>query len=138
MVASRTEVYSVQRDATVHEAAGYLREKHIRAVGVIDASGRLMGVVSQSDMAEKVVAENQCPAWIHVEDIMTRALITVHDSDSPDDCLRLLNEHGIHHLPVLDRAGTFRGMVSVTDLLELLVSEERSRADLLESFVNSR
>lgn len=134
LIGFRQDVYSIRSGSTVHEAARYLRDKRLR---VVDASGRLVGVLSQSDICETVVAENQCPARIRVDDIMTTAFVTVRADSSIDACLGLLQQHGRHHLPVIGPAGTFQGMVSVTDLLQTVMSEEKSRADLLESFINS-
>ena len=71
LIGSRTDVYSIREDLTVHEAARYLRERQVRSVGVLDAGGRLVGVVSQSDISDKVAAENKCPAWMRVSDIMS-------------------------------------------------------------------
>src|SRR2546422_5360159 len=70
LIASRKEIYSISDTTTVHEAARYLRDKGVRAVGVLDAVGRLVGVVSQSDISDKVAAENKCPAWMRVSEIM--------------------------------------------------------------------
>jgi CBS domain-containing protein len=61
---SRRDIFSVHEDATVHEVARYLRERQVRSVGVLDASGQLTGVVSHSDISNKVAAENKCPAWM--------------------------------------------------------------------------
>ena len=58
LVKSRQGIYSIQEDATVHDAARYLRDHGVRSVGVLDANGHLVGVVSQSDIADKVAAEN--------------------------------------------------------------------------------
>ena len=76
LIRSRREVYFVRDDATVHDAARYLRDKSVRAVGVCDRQGILLGVISQSDISDKVAAENKCPAWMRVSEIMTRELVT--------------------------------------------------------------
>ena len=61
LIGSRTDVYSIRNDVTVHDAARYLRERQVRSVGVLDADGRLVGVVSQSDISDKVAAETSAP-----------------------------------------------------------------------------
>ena len=61
LIASRREVYSIADDSTVHDAARYIRERQVRAVGVCDRQGVLVGVVSHSDISDKVAAENKCP-----------------------------------------------------------------------------
>jgi CBS domain-containing protein len=134
LIRSRAEVYSIREDTTVHEAARYLRDRQVRSVGVLDAGGNLVGVVSQSDISDKVAAENKCPAWMRVNEIMSTDLIVVTPEKPLDDCLRLMEQHGIYHLLVAE-GDRFCGMLSVTDLLSVIASDEKSRADLLEAFL---
>ena len=135
LIGSRREVFFIPEEASVHFGAQYLREKQVRAVGVLDPTGRLVGVVSQSDISDKVAAENKCPAWMKASDIMTRELVTVTAEKTLDECLLLMEQNGIFHLIVLSQMGEFRGMLSVKDILRVVASDEKSRADLLEAFI---
>jgi len=137
LIGSRADVYSIPHDMTVHDAARYLRERRVRSVGVLDG-GRLVGVVSQSDISDKVAAENKCPAWMRVPEIMSTGLVTVTPDRSLPDCLRLMEQNGIYHLLVVDHSGAYRGMLSVTDLLSVIASDEKARADMLEAFLFER
>ncbi len=131
----RKEIFSITEETSVHQAAQYLREKQVRSVGVMNASGKLTGVISQSDVSDKVAAENKCPAWMKTSDIMTRELVTVTAEKTLDECLRLMEQNGIFHLIVLDERGEFRGMLSISDILRVVASDEKARADLLEAFI---
>lgn len=135
LIGSRREVYSISEETTVHDAARYMREQQVRAVGVCDSKGVLIGVVSQSDVSDKVAAENKCPAWMRVSEIMTRQLVTATPETPIEDCLRLMEQHGIYHLLILDSAKGFRGMISVSDLLKLFASDQKARADMLEALI---
>jgi CBS domain-containing protein len=135
LISSRREVFHIREDSTVHDAARYLRAKQVRAAGVCDQHGVLLGVVSQSDISDQVAAENKCPAWMRVTEIMSRQLVTVTPETSLEDCLRLMEHHGIFHLLVVDGENGFRGMISVTDLLRLFASDQKNRADMLEAFM---
>ncbi len=135
LIQSRREVFSILDDATVQDAARYLREKQIRAAGVRNAAGKLVGAVSQSDVSDKVAAENRCPAWMRVSEVMSTELKTVSPDENLDECLRLMERHGIYHLLVVDRAGEYRGMISVQDLLTVIASDEKARADMLEDIM---
>jgi CBS domain-containing protein len=135
LIGSRKEVFSITEETSVHHAAQYLREKQVRSVGVMDSNGKLVGVISQSDVSDKVAAENKCPAWMKASDIMTRELVTVTAEMTLDDCLRLMEQNSIFHLIVLDGRQTFRGMLSISDILRVVASDEKARADLLESFI---
>lgn len=135
LIASRKEVFSISEDMTVHDAARYLREKGVRAVGVCSKEGKLVGVISQSDISDKVAAENKCPAWLRVAEIMTKDLVTVPPETPLDACMRLMDQYGFYHLLVLDEKARFLGMISVTDLLKLIASDHKARADMLEDLI---
>ena len=135
LIRDRNEVFSLAEDTTVHEAARYLRDRKVRSAGVLDPKGKLVGVVSQSDISDRVAAENKCPAWMRVSEIMTRNLVTISPEVSIEDCLVLMEKNSIYHLIVVDSAKGFRGMISVRDLLQVIASDHKGRADLLESLV---
>lgn len=137
LVGSRREVYSIPEEKSVLEAAQYLREKGVRSSGVVNAKGQLVGVISQSDISDKIAAENKCPAWIKASEIMSRDLLTVRPEVSFDDCLQLMEQNKVYHLLIVDGAGEYRGMLSVSDLLRVMASDEKARADLLESYLFS-
>jgi len=135
LIGSRKEVYSISEETTVMDAAKYLREKQVRSVGVLDGTGRLAGVVSQSDISDKVAAENKCPAWMKVSEIMSRDLLTVSPDMTFEESLRAMEQHGVYHLLILDTQKRYRGMLSVSDLLKVLAADSKGRADLLESYM---
>jgi CBS domain-containing protein len=137
LVGSRQEVYSIAEEKSVLEAAQYLREKGVRSAGVVNSRGELVGVVSQSDISDKVAAENKCPAWIKVSEIMTRELLTVTPEMTFDESLQRMEQNGVYHLLIVDQDRGFRGMLSVSDFLRVMASDEKARADLLESYLFS-
>lgn len=135
LIGSRTQVYSISEETSVMDAAKYLREKQLRSVGVLDGGGKLIGVVSHSDISDKVAAENRCPAWMKASEIMTRELITVTPEMTFDECLLAMERGGVYHLLILDEEKRYRGMLSVSDLLKVLAADHKGRADLLESYM---
>jgi CBS domain-containing protein len=135
LIQTRQQVFAISEEMTVHDAARYLREHQLRAVGVVDAAGKLAGAISQSDISDKVAAENKCPAWMRVSEIMSRELIVVAPDLTLDECLRRMEKHGVFHLLVLDSGGVFHGMISVADLLQVIASDHKDRADLLEALL---
>ena len=135
LIGSRKEVFSITEDTSVHQAAQYLREKQVRSVGVMNANGKLTGVISHNDVSDKAAADNKCPAWMKASDIMTRELVTVTPEMTVEDCLRLMEQNTIFHLIVLDEQQRFLGMLSVSDILRVVASDEKARADLLEAFI---
>ena len=135
LIVARTEVYTLPDSATVLEAAQYLRERRTRAVGIVDSKGAVVGVVSQSDISDKVAAENKCPAWVRVSEIMSTGLESVTLDASLEDCMRAMEKRGIFHLMVMDGKAGYRGIVSVSDLLAAIVSDEKARGDMLEAMM---
>lgn len=134
LIAKRTEVFTLPESATVLDAARFLREKATRAVGILDAQGNLAGVISQSDISNKVAAEHKCPAWVRVSEIMSTQLAVVGPEASLDECMVAMEKRGIFHLLIVDPKAGYRGILSVRDLLGALVTDQRARADMLESF----
>ena len=102
----------------------------------MDSTGKLIGVVSQSDISDRVAAENKCPAWMKVGEIMSRDLVSVSLEMTLEDCLDLMEKHGVYHLLVMDGGNNFRGMVSVSDLLRVFATDQKERADLLQAFID--
>lgn len=134
LIAKRKEVFTLPESATVLDAARFLREKATRAVGILDAQGKLAGVISQSDISNKVAAEHKCPAWVRVSEIMSTQLAVVGPEASLDECMVAMEKRGIFHLLIVDPKAGYRGILSVRDLLGALVTDQRARADMLESF----
>ena len=135
LIGYRKNVYSIPESFSVLDAAMYLREKKVRSVGVVDGAGKLIGVVSQADVSDKVAAENKCPAWMKVSEIMSTGLLTVTPEATFDECLKLMEQNSVYHLLVIGEANRYLGMVSVSDLLRVIASDHKQRADLLESYM---
>lgn len=135
LIGSRSEIYSILEDKSVLEAAQYLRAKEVRSAGVVNSSGDLVGVISQSDISDKIAAENKCPAWVKVSEIMSRSLLTVTPEMSFEESLKLMEQNSVYHLCILEKPGVFRGMLSVSDLLRVMATDEKARADMLEAYI---
>ena len=135
LIGSRKEVYFITEEASVMQAAQYLREKQVRSVGVVDGAGKLTGVISQSDISDKVAAENKNPESMKASEIMSRNLLTVTPEMSFEDSLRAMEQNGVYHLLVLDEEKRFQGMLSVSDLLKVMAADNKERADMLESYM---
>jgi len=135
LIGSRKEVYFITEETSVMQAAQYLREKQVRSVGVVDSAGKLTGVISQSDISDKVAAENRNPESMRVNEIMTRNLLTVTPEMSFEDSLRAMEQNGVYHLLVLDGENRYQGMLSVSDLLKVMAADHKERADMLESYM---
>ena len=135
---SRGEVFSISEATTVHAAARYLREKQVRAVAVCDDRGKVVGVVSQSDISDKVAAENKCPEWVRASEIMSTRLVTVSPQEPIEKCFELMEKYGIYHLLVIAEDGAYNGMISVQDLLKIIAFQNKALAESLEDYIVGR
>jgi predicted transcriptional regulator len=135
LISSRKEIYSVRENDTVHEAARYLRDRQVRAAGVINEEGKLVGVISQADISDKVAAENKCPAWLRVSEVMTAELVHVTPDAPLELCLRLMEENNFYHLLIVGTDSRYHGMISTQDIMAVIASDEKARADLLEEII---
>src|SRR5713101_5716913 len=115
IIKDRKEVYCISNQTTVAEAARFLKERGIRAAGVCNLSGKVVGVVSQSDISDKVVAENYRPSEVKAQAIASHNLIKITPEAECSEATRVMTRHGVYHLVVEDASGTFLGMISMRD-----------------------
>ena len=134
IITNRRDVYCVSSQSTVAEAARYLKDRGIRAAGVRNLSGKIVGVVSQSDISDKVVAENYRPAEVMVQSIASENPIKVAPEMECRSAMRIMHEKGVYHLVVEDETGNFLGMVSMRDCITMKVEEERETAEMYKSY----
>jgi CBS domain-containing protein len=134
IIKDRKEVYCISNQTTVAEAARFLKDHGIRATGVCNLSGKIVGVVSQSDISDKVVAENYRPSEVSVQSIASANLIKVTSETEIGTALQVLQQNGLYHLIVEDADGKFLGMVSMRDCVAMKGEEEKERAEMLKDY----
>jgi len=117
-------LWHARPDDTVFQALQLLAEYEVGALMVMDR-GKLVGVLSERDYTRKLVPSGQSAQDARVADLMTREVISVTPAQHFRDCVRLMDSHGIRHLPVVD-GGRVLGVISVRDLLrEAVVHHEK-------------
>jgi predicted transcriptional regulator len=134
IIKDRKEIYCISNQTTAAEAARFLKDRGIRATGVCNLSGKIVGVVSQSDISDKVVAENYRPSEVSVSTIASENLIKVTAETEISHALAVLQANGVYHLIVEDSEGTFLGMVSMRDCVSMRGEEEKERAEMLKDY----
>lgn len=138
VISGRREVYSISNQSTVAEAARYLKDRGIRAAGVVNLSGKIVGVISQSDISDKVVAENYRPAEVKVQAIASQTLIKISPGAECRAAMQVMHEKGVYHLIVEDEGGNFLGMISMRDCMAMATEDEKERADLYRDYAFPR
>ena len=120
-------VVFVDPDNTVDEALALMRRRYIHSLIVNKTEDSPeYGIITSTDICDKIVAQENNPAKTKVKEIMNSPLITVTRSMSLKECSLIMKEHHIHHLPVADEHGIPIGMISASDFL--VAAEAMSRA----------
>jgi len=109
------KVYSVDAGRTVLEAARYMMERNVGALPVL-RNGELVGIVSERDIMNRVVAVGRTPGTTAVSEVMTANPRAVFADESIEDCLFIMREFGFRHLPIVD-GRELKGLVSLRDIL---------------------
>jgi CBS domain-containing protein len=120
-------VVFVDPDTPVTDALATMRRRYINSVIVNKGAGSTdFGILTSTDICDKIVAQDRDPGTITVKEIMTSPLITVPTDMSMAECARIMKEKKIHHLPVVDEKNNMVGMISATDFL--VVAEAMGRS----------
>lgn len=129
------DIVSIAPDQTVYEAIKRLAERQIGALLVIE-NNKLVGLISERDYARKVVLKGKSSKDTLVRDVMIRDLICVKPEASVDECMTLMTEERVRHLPVLDK-GELIGIVSIGDAVRQIISERDFTIRQLEQYIAS-
>ncbi len=128
------EIWSTSSDATVFEALQLMAEKDIGALVVID-NEKLTGIFSERDYARKVILQGKSSRETLVQEIMTKDVITVQAAQSVADCMGLMTDKHIRHLPVLDN-DELVGIISIGDVVKEIISEQGYLIEQLENYIS--
>jgi CBS domain-containing protein len=128
-------VYAVDPQAPVLEAIRLMAQHHVGALLVMQ-NGETMGIISERDYARKVILLGRSSADTPVREIMSSPVITVNLLNTLDECMRLVTQRRVRHLPVVDD-GRVIGMVSIGDLVKAVIEEQQHTIEQLESYIHS-
>jgi CBS domain-containing protein len=128
-------VHAVDPQAPVLEAIRLMAEHHVGALLVMH-NGEMLGIISERDYARKVILLGRSSADTPVREIMSAPVITVSPMNTLDECMRLVTQRRVRHLPVVDD-GTVIGMVSIGDLVKAVIEEQQHTIEQLESYIHS-
>jgi CBS domain-containing protein len=120
-VVSGQTIRSLAPGASALEAARLMRDHDISSVVVLDAAGKLVGIVTERDMARRVVAEDRQAGALRVQDVMTADPVVVGPDASAFDALEAMRKQRVRHVPVVE-GGKVVGMVSMRDLRQAISS----------------
>jgi CBS domain-containing protein len=129
-------IWSIGPNAMVIDAIQLMGEKNVGALPVVD-NGTLVGIVSERDYTRKVILKGRSSKETPVSDIMTAQVLTVRSSDNVIECMRIMTEKRVRHLPVLEGTNLV-GILSIGDMVNWFISAQTATIDNLERYIGWR
>ncbi|MGI8545504.1 MAG: CBS domain-containing protein [Aridibacter sp.] len=129
------EIWHTTPEDSVLDAIKLMAEKKIGALLVMEEDN-LSGIVSERDYARKVILQGKSSRETPVRDIMTAEVVVINPQETVEQCMTLMTEKRMRHLPVVDN-GKVVGVVSIGDLVKAIIAEQQFHIEQLESYIAS-
>jgi CBS domain-containing protein len=133
LTAKGSQVWQIAPEASVLEAIQLMADKNVGAL-LVTRDDRLVGIISERDYTRKVILKGRASKDTRVEEVLSDRVIQVSPDHSVEECLRLMTEHRVRHLPVLE-AGRIVGVVSIGDLVNWIISAQHSTIQQLQTYI---
>ncbi len=128
------DIWSVAPDTPVYKALQLMSEKNCGAVLVLHQEA-LVGILSERDYARKVILKGKSSKNTPVEEIMSQRVVCIQPDNTIDECMALMTDKRIRHLPVLKDEETLVGLISIGDVVKEVISEQEFIINQLESYI---
>jgi len=129
-------ILSIAPDATVFAAIKLMSEKNVGALLVMEGE-KLAGIITERDYTRKVILEGRSSKETLVKEIMTRNVLSIRPDNTNEECMALMTEKHLRHLPVIDNERVI-GMISIRDVVKAIMSEQHFTIEELQSDRNLR
>ena len=130
------KIRTISKDQNVRQALILMSENNIGAIIIVDNNDLPIGIFSERDYARKIVLKGKSSKDTLLNEVMTKELITVTKNYKIDQCMKIMNEKGIRHLPVLENKKIV-GIISIRDVLKIMMQEQKELIDHLQKFITS-
>ena len=127
------QIWSVRSDATVYDALSAMAEYNVGALPVVD-DGELVGILSERDYARKVILKGRASRDTLVRDVMTSNVVTIAPEKTMQDCMELMTEKHIRHLPVKS-GDQLVGLISIGDVVKATIAEQAFLIEQLQGYI---
>ena len=128
-----TQTWSIAPQATVYEALQLMSEKEVGSILVLE-EGKLVGIFTERDYARKLILKGKFSKDTEVRELMTQEVLYVDPHNTIDDCMVLMTNNRVRHLPVLEN-GQLVGIVSLGDMVKHIISDQESTIAQLEKYI---
>ena len=129
------DIISISPQAPVFEAIQLMDAKNVGSLLVLNAHGKICGIFAERDCFRKVILADKSPRDVLVKTAMTKKVICASPDSTVDECMALMTEKRIRHLPVIDAQERVLGIISIGDLVKLMVSEQDALIRNLEKYI---
>ena len=130
------QVWTVTPNTSVLETLLMMTEKAVGALVVVEGD-QIAGIISERDFIHSIAEKERCVLNTVVLEYMTTTVLTVSPDQSIEDCMQLMTDKHIRHLPVVEN-GKLVGMISIGDIVKDIISSEKSRINALENYIEGR
>jgi CBS domain-containing protein len=128
-----SQVWSISREATVFDAIQLMADKNIGALLVIEKD-KLVGILTERDYTRKIALKGKSSKQTAVKEILSGEVIHVTPDHTVEECMRLMTDHRVRHLPVLE-GEKLLGIVSIGDLVNWIISAQNSTIQQLQTYI---
>jgi CBS domain-containing protein len=128
------DIWSIEPGSSVYEAMKLMAEKEVGALMVMEG-GKLAGLISERDYARKVILKGRSSRTTQVREIMTIQVLYAHPEQNIEECMALMTEKRVRHLPVFEE-GELIGVISIGDLVKSIITEQRFVIEQLVRYIN--
>jgi len=127
-------VYAIPPGASVFEAVKLMSEKNIGALLVVEGE-EVAGIITERDYARKIILMSRSSKETPVREIMTSAVMYVRPTQTSEECMALMTENRMRHLPVMD-GNKLVGLISIGDLVKAIISDQQFTIEQLEHYIS--
>ncbi|HEX4164072.1 MAG TPA: CBS domain-containing protein [Bryobacteraceae bacterium] len=128
------EIWTIGPGETVYDALALMASKQVGALLVTEGA-ELVGVLSERDYARKIILKGRSSKETKVREIMASPAVTIPMDCSVDQAMRIMTEHRVRHLPVINKAGGLAGLVSIGDLVKWIITSQEETIQQLHSYI---
>ena len=130
------QIWTISKDQSVMQALILMSEKNIGAIIIVDNNDFPIGIFSERDYARKIILKGKSSKDTLLDEVMTKELITVTRDYKIEQCMEIMIEKRIRHLPVLENKKII-GIISIGDVLKIMIKEQKELIDHLQKFITS-
>ncbi len=135
-LSNKKQIWTISKDQSVRQALVLMSEKNIGAIIIVDNKDFPIGIFSERDYARKVILKGKSSKDTLLEEVMTKELITITRNHKIEQCMEIMTEKRIRHLPILEN-NKIVGIISIGDVLKIIIKDQKELINHLQKFITS-